>query len=792
MKRTRRNLFGFGRHQPATRPGLRSSLTIAQAARQAAAAGRRLGSEHYFEGWLRQRRLDDRSAAQIDRLRQRFDEGVAARRTAVPGKAGAIRTARHATRAVSYQGYAIRQTGDGWTVPRIDRDSVFDTPKEAKAFIKTWKAGRENPRTKKRKPTGAKKRKPTGRQLRGQLENLALYAAGGPAVPVAKTLLGNPRRRKAARQLRALPGKTRTTRNSFIDRERPGYATGNLLKSIHAGDRVTIRMYRGGQKTGRAVMRGPAGWVLNMGGRHGTPDIADERNIVKVRHARERRNPGGADKIGRAERYGRDAFARGARQPKDDPRILNLIESARGIKTDQTRYVTAWLRGWHQANLAKRGRRNPGRAGDAFARCVAEVTARGGAYSPRGVCATAARRKYGQAELTRMAQAGKRRAARSNPRTSRNLPVLPASEIRAGMTTVEPDGFAWRVTGVAFRNGKYEITVVPVHPSMTARGEPRTVKVRGTTRIRLARNPGRGSRRNPGGYETVQQILFRRYGVHPMKAPTDTIIWAADAAAKEIGYPAARRELSALNRERNRQGRSIAVAPYGTALFGPAKGRRNPTVRIGSRKVKVTRAGARVIRRLVAHDRLRGGRTNGRRASNPAEESEQMYRMFHGRDADQTVEYISEEHEHSTLWGLGDLSQITVETAARGRYIIDVAKVPRGDKYPDPSLLPMARRVVLAASEDGRQLYLVSGDQSLDTKALGLADADVKDNTLIGVVTNVVYQTAKSFHKFELTNYTHKLGEETGHQPVLVYHPRTPSMEIVGGRYRIERAGIID
>lgn len=69
------------------------------------------------------------------------------------------------------------------------------------------------------------------------------------------------------------------------------YTEQDLLDSVKPGDRVTIRvpngMGRNGQEwkeaTGRAVMRGPAGWVLNMGGRHGTPGIASAENIVRVR-----------------------------------------------------------------------------------------------------------------------------------------------------------------------------------------------------------------------------------------------------------------------------------------------------------------------------------------------------------------------------------------------------------------------------------------------------------------------------------------------------------------------------
>lgn len=68
-------------------------------------------------------------------------------------------------------------------------------------------------------------------------------------------------------------------------------ANKRLLSMIRPGDKVTIMVHAGGigkhmewkETTGRAVMRGPAGWVLNMGGRYGTPGIADEENIVRVR-----------------------------------------------------------------------------------------------------------------------------------------------------------------------------------------------------------------------------------------------------------------------------------------------------------------------------------------------------------------------------------------------------------------------------------------------------------------------------------------------------------------------------
>jgi len=57
----------------------------------------------------------------------------------------------------------------------------------------------------------------------------------------------------------------------------------NVFETIGHGDRVTIVNRFGQEHSGRAVMRGPHGWVLNMGGRHGTPAIANDQNVVKVR-----------------------------------------------------------------------------------------------------------------------------------------------------------------------------------------------------------------------------------------------------------------------------------------------------------------------------------------------------------------------------------------------------------------------------------------------------------------------------------------------------------------------------
>ena len=62
--------------------------------------------------------------------------------------------------------------------------------------------------------------------------------------------------------------------------------SGTVYDAIRAHDRVTIVNRFGKTSTGRAVMLGPAGWVLNMGGAHGTPAIAYPENVVRVQKAR--------------------------------------------------------------------------------------------------------------------------------------------------------------------------------------------------------------------------------------------------------------------------------------------------------------------------------------------------------------------------------------------------------------------------------------------------------------------------------------------------------------------------
>ena len=62
-----------------------------------------------------------------------------------------------------------------------------------------------------------------------------------------------------------------------------------MFKDIQVGDTVYFSTPHSKELKGKAVMKGPIGWVVNMGGRHGMPNVVTERNFIKIRKGRNRK-----------------------------------------------------------------------------------------------------------------------------------------------------------------------------------------------------------------------------------------------------------------------------------------------------------------------------------------------------------------------------------------------------------------------------------------------------------------------------------------------------------------------
>lgn len=166
--------------------------------------------------------------------------------------------------------------------------------------------------------------------------------------------------------------------------------------------------------------------------------------------------------------------------------------------------------------------------------------------------------------------------------------------------------------------------------------------------------------------------------------------------------------------------------------------------------------------------------TVGGRRSNPESSAASMYETFHGRPSTEVLEVEETIHFHENLAALGELVELKVATPTRKDVTINFDSGTQ-----------------LACNEEGTQLYIIGGDQSLDLSEMGFkGPAADKESVILGVLYELTYHTEKSFHKFKPTDYYHALGEETGDQPTLVYDRVNQLLSVAGGAYEIKDVGI--
>jgi len=146
---------------------------------------------------------------------------------------------------------------------------------------------------------------------------------------------------------------------------------------------------------------------------------------------------------------------------------------------------------------------------------------------------------------------------------------------------------------------------------------------------------------------------------------------------------------------------------------------------------------------------------------------------WHGRPAERATDYNEAFRYRGALTDLGRLQEIAVLETDRKAMLIKFDAHTR-----------------LASSENGKQLYIVGGDQSLDLGALGIVGEEAeKDLIPIGEVHHVVYVTAKQhLGKADKVRgpYQHVLGEESGVMPILMYDRLNKACGFAGGVYNID------
>lgn len=386
----------------------------------------------------------------------------------------------------------------------------------------------------------------------------------------------------------------------------------------------------------------------------------------------------------------------------------------------------------------------------AFDRCVESVAARGGAADPRAVCATAGVRKYGQAEMTRRAIAGKKRAARrrGNPdlvrtyfRTKAEAQKFADNLRGRGQTAhagVDGSGYFVEHWGSKRNAGRpdYETQMRALSQQIDEAMQKREFK-----RVRdLQTKIQRLYSKSVGGLRKGAARYRGSRGNPPYS------IVAKDG--HELGLVQSRQEAFA-------EARSLAESRdepvevvwkgktgYKSKWFNPSRFRRRP-------------------RRGHFEDR-----------SNPAEAARAVSEEFHGRKVREMIPVTERRHYHKFLAELGELTLLVIYTPD-GRRKVELSKF-------DGALL--------CTNEDKNQLFIKGGDQSVELRDFGIRDPHEKEH--LGELRKIAYFTDKEHLGDEggEADYHHSFSKPYPH---VDFRTRDTHLEISGGKYKITREGIV-
>lgn len=183
---------------------------------------------------------------------------------------------------------------------------------------------------------------------------------------------------------------------------------------------------------------------------------------------------------------------------------------------------------------------------------------------------------------------------------------------------------------------------------------------------------------------------------------------------------------------------------------------------------------------------------NPRRSMRRNSEAEDLYADFHGVGARKTVALEVPQDVPLHTVALGDLEAIGFGNRdASGREYHGDELV---DNWQKCSHLSFAGDdVKLASDAQGRQLYLIGGDQRLQPSALSEFGASSSAGRMkLMPATFIVYNTRKKYDGFAFSGYVHEFGEDGGRRPTIYYDQANKQILIRGGSYRIEPQGIIN
>ncbi len=253
--------------------------------------------------------------------------------------------------------------------------------------------------------------------------------------------------------------------------------------------------------------------------------------------------------------------------------------------------------------------------------------------------------------------------------------------------------------------------------------------------------------------------------------------WFTD---KKVTY---HRDVAKERRERIREAKAERAARIRQAKADAAQRKRDlreeeaaiKKAELAERRAKLERKRADAVDRKIEREWKAKGYKNPAKGGkrNPEAAAADLSEAWHGRPAKTATDIIETIRYHGVLTELGQLQEIKILVTARKAQAI---------RFDDDTFL--------CSSENGKQLYVVGGDQSLDLGALGIEGEEAeKDCVMVGEVYSLTYVTDKQ-HLGRADKipgpYEHVLAEEGGNPPVLIYDALNRTVGFTGGTYRID------
>jgi hypothetical protein len=178
-------------------------------------------------------------------------------------------------------------------------------------------------------------------------------------------------------------------------------------------------------------------------------------------------------------------------------------------------------------------------------------------------------------------------------------------------------------------------------------------------------------------------------------------------------------------------------------------------------------------------------RKEARNPRNPLDTSQAAYEGFHGEKSKRTIVVQDRRHFHTHVWALGPLVYLKV-------WLPSDRRKPGYRNFVEVEFDYEGKNPVLVtANEKRNQMFFDGGDQSVDLKVFSVPP-EPHETVVLGEVSDAHYFTTKKHlgNQGGTAIYKHKLGEEGGELPTLIYHTLEKRLSLAGGSYTIPNEGV--